>query len=164
MWSLMLIAHAAVGDVKGVEGSLRDGVSPNVADSGGWTPLHLAAGLGHLGVVRLLLERGADPTVRNRLGDTPLHVAIMQGRPEVARALLERGGARLLEIPSDSGRTPFDCLGTAKAAGVREVLAGIGVPDPAPARSSSYPSQAKSAAGPWDTAHDAPPRAEAACS
>jgi hypothetical protein len=163
MWGLMLIVHAAVGDVEKVEGALRDGVSPNVADSGGWTPLHLAAGLGHLQVVRLLLERGADPAVRNRLGDTPLHVAIMQGRPEVARVLLERGGTRLLEIPSDWGRTPLDCLEIAKRAGAREVLAGIGVPSSAPARCSSHPRQVGPVAGPWDTACDVPPGAEAAC-
>ena len=108
---LMLIVDAAVGDVEKVEGSLRDGVNPNVADSGGWTPLHLAAALGRLEVVRLLLRRGADPTVRNELGHTPLHAAVMQGRSGVARVLLEHGGARLLEIPSDSGRTPLDCVG-----------------------------------------------------
>lgn len=111
----------------------------------------------------MLLERGADPTVRNRLGDTPLHVAIMQGRPEVARLLLERGGARLLEISSDSGRTPLDCLEIAERAGARGLLAGIAAPSSAPARFSSYPSQVGPVARPWDAACDVPPRAEAAC-
>lgn len=35
MWSLMLIVHAAVGDVEKVEGALRDGVSPDATASGG---------------------------------------------------------------------------------------------------------------------------------
>ena len=163
MRNLMLIVHAAAGDVGKVEGALRDGVSPDVADSGGWTPLHLAAGLGQVDVVRSLLERGADPTVRNRLGDTALHVAIMQGRAEAAFVLLERGGARLLEIPSDSGRTPLDCLeiwplpgDDATHEAIDSLLSvGPGQRDVAAA--------GRPVAVPWSIRPDVPRPAEAAC-
>lgn len=39
------------------------------------TPLHDAAIVGQLRLVKLLVERGADPTVKNRKGKTPCDVA-----------------------------------------------------------------------------------------
>ena len=37
-------------------------------DNNGWTPMHIAAGNGHLEVVRLLLDQGADLAVQNNDG------------------------------------------------------------------------------------------------
>ena len=60
--------------------------------------LALAAQLGHVEVVRLLLDAGEDPNRYNPPGthahSVPLHQAIAAGRFEVVRLLVERG-ARL---------------------------------------------------------------------
>ena len=57
----------------------------------GWTPLHLAAGNGHLEVVKLLLEKSADVTVANNGGWTPLNSAASNGHNEMVKLLLEKG-------------------------------------------------------------------------
>ena len=51
----------------------------------------LAASLGHLEVVRLLLEAGADKHAVDTEGDTALSAAAQEGHLEVVRMLLEAG-------------------------------------------------------------------------
>jgi uncharacterized protein len=57
----------------------------------GETPLILASGSGHLGVVRWLLDHGAAIDGQNGHGDTALWDACFYGRPQVVRLLVERG-------------------------------------------------------------------------
>ena len=54
-----------------------------------FTPLHLAAGIDHLGAVDLLLAHGADPNAMTRIDDceTPLEVALQAGHAEVVARL-----------------------------------------------------------------------------
>jgi ankyrin repeat protein len=58
----------------------------------------LAAQMGHVEIVRLLLDAGEDPNRLNPKGahghSTPLHQAVLAGRSDVVRLLVERG-ARL---------------------------------------------------------------------
>ncbi len=58
--------------------------------------LALAAQLGHVDIVRLLLDRGEDPNRYNPDGlhshGTPLHHAALAGHDAVVRLLVERGG------------------------------------------------------------------------
>jgi len=56
----------------------------------GLTPLHLAAGKGHLVVVKLLLEVGADPEARDQKRLTPLFFAIVARHEKVARTISRR--------------------------------------------------------------------------
>jgi ankyrin repeat protein len=59
----------------------------------GWTGLHAAAGSGHDGIVRLLLEHEADPNAREAGDNTyPLHWAAARGHLSSVRALLDAGG------------------------------------------------------------------------
>ena len=55
-------------------------------------PIRVASELGHVDVVRALLDRGASPFHRNKDCD-PLYAACRNGRPEVARLLLDRGAS-----------------------------------------------------------------------
>lgn len=72
---------------------LAHGANPNVAQMGGWTPLHEAAAHGHADKARLLLSHGANVEVQSDDGRTPLRMAEDAGHQEVAD-ILRRHGAR----------------------------------------------------------------------
>ena len=55
----------------------------------GWTGLHLAAMLGHLDIVRILLRAGANSRLEDSQGRTPADIAARFGFPEVARECRE---------------------------------------------------------------------------
>ena len=69
-----------------------------------FTPLHVAAMLGHEGVVRLLLSKGADMSSVDNLGATPLHLS---AHFEAAALLLVEHGADV-SAKTNQGRTPED--------------------------------------------------------
>lgn len=52
----------------------RHGANIEARDNHGWTPLHFAAYLGHVDMVKQLLKLGANPRVRDLHGRTPLHL------------------------------------------------------------------------------------------
>jgi ankyrin repeat protein len=87
-------------DVAGiVEILLAFGADPNQRGINDYTPLHMAAGLRRVDVVRLLLDAGADPTMRTRIDEceTAGELAVAAGCQEVAQLLEEherRGAAR----------------------------------------------------------------------
>eukprot|EP00043_Microstomoeca_roanoka_P004986 m.52990 g.52990 ORF g.52990 m.52990 type:complete len:962 (+) comp12746_c1_seq1:146-3031(+) len=59
-----------------------------------YTPIHLAAALGHLQPLTLLTGDWVKVPcshVRDRLGRTPLHVAVIEGRKQIIEALLQEG-------------------------------------------------------------------------
>ncbi|WP_148115210.1 ankyrin repeat domain-containing protein, partial [Wolbachia pipientis] len=63
---------------------LEKGVSPNQkknADES--TPLHIAVGIGHQNITRLLLYKKADPEIRNKDGKTALDLAKEAGHTEI---------------------------------------------------------------------------------
>jgi ankyrin repeat protein len=72
--------------------------------------LALAAQLGHVEIVRLLLEAGEDPSRYNPAGNhghsTPLHQAALAGHDAVVRLLVERG-ARLDILDTIYNGTPL---------------------------------------------------------
>ena len=61
---------------------------PNVAQAGGWTPLHQAAAHGRLETARLLLAHGASAEAKSDDGRTPLEMAQLKKHADV-EALLE---------------------------------------------------------------------------
>jgi type II secretory pathway predicted ATPase ExeA len=86
-----LIAGARDGQIADLTRLLASGVSPNVRDASGFTPLMLAVVHGHAPAVRALLDSGAQINARNRGGITPTMLAVINERPEVLKLLLERG-------------------------------------------------------------------------
>lgn len=70
---------------------LAHGANPNVAQMGGWTPLHEAAAHGHADKTRILLTHGANVEVQSDDGRTPLRMAEDAGHREVADILRQHG-------------------------------------------------------------------------
>ena len=50
--------------------------NPNVADNFGWTPIHIAASIGHFEAVKLLMAKTQNPNVPNNFGETPIALAL----------------------------------------------------------------------------------------
>lgn len=84
--------RAAINDGRTQEaiGLIEEGVDVNGRTSGGHTPLIIAAGVGDVEVVKLLLARGADPGLRNDSGMTAEDVAKLNRYAEIL-ALLQSG-------------------------------------------------------------------------
>jgi outer membrane protein assembly factor BamB len=89
-----LLDAAAAADVAAVRRALDAGADPNAENRYGRTALSLAAGGGHLEVVRLLLERGADPSRRDWFYDSsPIGWALQRENAsfEIVEALVRAG-------------------------------------------------------------------------
>jgi ankyrin repeat protein len=82
------------------------------------TPLHQAALLDQINVVRKLLDQGAAVEATDAGGQTPLFAAAALGHEAVAEALLERGAS--VRVRDRSGRT---VLHWAVASGCEETAA-----------------------------------------
>lgn len=57
------------------------------------SPLHVASRLGHLEIVRSLLQNAAPMDAKDALGGTPLHLAAHNGHHEVVALLVDHGAA-----------------------------------------------------------------------
>ena len=102
---------------------LDAGVFVDGKDAGGYTPLMIAAGLGQVQMVELLLVAGADPNLLDsRMGASALHKAAQSGVPEVARLLLDHGAFIDIQSPT-LGHTPLlDAVWHKKLAVVKLLL------------------------------------------
>lgn len=79
---------------------LNEGAEINWRNSGGWTPLMIAAAEKHLEAVELLLEAKADPDIRNHYGRTALMFAAAYGQHDIVARLLAAGADPNI-VPSD---------------------------------------------------------------
>jgi ankyrin repeat protein len=98
---------AETGDVGAVEHAMDTlGYTDlSAADNDHYTPLHLAAGMGHESVVRLLLERGAPIDATDENGEQPLHLASHLGHTAIVEGLLGAGAD--VNAASHSGYAPL---------------------------------------------------------
>jgi type II secretory pathway predicted ATPase ExeA len=94
-----LMARARDGEVGELTRLVSSGVSPNVRDVAGFTPLMAAVVSDQVPAARVLLDRGAEINARARGGMTALMLAVINDRPEALRLLLERGA----EVDAQSG-------------------------------------------------------------
>ena len=104
---LDLFEAAALGRLPEVTELLDAGDDPGAWSIDGFSPLHLAAFFGRVGVVRLLLERGApaDRASRNGMRVTPLHSAAAGRHAGIAALLLSAGADP--NARQQSGFTPL---------------------------------------------------------
>jgi ankyrin repeat protein len=86
----VLARAASTGSVEGIELLLEAGADINDKAVEVLPALHVAARLGHSGVVELLIARGADIEIKNN-GSTALHLAAQQGHTQVVSILLDSG-------------------------------------------------------------------------
>jgi len=102
-------------------------INPDSLGKSGRTPLSLAAGNGHEGIVRILLGReDVNPeTLDTEYGQTPLSWAAKDGRERVVKLLLERKDVNP-NSPSKSGRTPLSWAAENGREGVVKLLLGRG--------------------------------------
>jgi ankyrin repeat protein len=77
------------GDTVGVKLFLIAGMSPEVRNDAGETPLLLAARYDHAQAERALLTRGADVNARDKRGFTPLMRAVLNGSAEAVKTVME---------------------------------------------------------------------------
>lgn len=110
-----IFVASALGHYSVVDRLIKSGVSPNVRDVAGYTPLHWASSNSSTKVILLLLSKGASPNAVNSFGYSPLHVAVgawgngMDNRNQrlaAARLLIEHGASPT--IKAKSGYTPVD--------------------------------------------------------
>ena len=81
------------GWIEKVRRLLRSGADVNWATDRGYTPITSASYMGHVEVVKLLLETpGVEMNNAGKEGFTALHSAAKRGNVEVVRALLEVDG------------------------------------------------------------------------
>lgn len=85
------------GDFRSVGQLLNMGINPNIADSKGVTPLHIASRIGSIKIVEQLIDSGADPNAQTQMGETPLHHAAMNGHDRVVDILLKSGADASIE-------------------------------------------------------------------
>ena len=101
---------ARSGDTAKLKEYLELGVSVDVTDEDGRTPLHCAAGEGQVGAVKLLIEKGCCFDLVDKNGWTPSIYATMQGQDEVevllklAQLVRDPTGSTLLRAAAADGQ------------------------------------------------------------
>ena len=84
---------------------VQQGVNPNIVDSDGNTPLHLACRAGDENIIKCLVEtEKCDLNHKNKTGRTPLHMTILQNA-DILNEFIRHGANP--NIPNNDGNTPL---------------------------------------------------------
>lgn len=109
-------------DHEAVQKLLMEGDDPNEKMSEwGIAPLKIAAALGSLRIVELLITAGADVNLKDSTGSVPLHAAAEKGNREII-AILLRHGADVNASDDMHGVTPLHVAIFSARAGTVEYL------------------------------------------
>ena len=97
------------GDEFTVRHLVAEGVDTNINDPWGRTPLSLAAGAGHLGVVRILIDSGAwvNPHENYDIHETPLLAAAENGHLDIVKVLIAAGADPKLFVGQSQATPEF---------------------------------------------------------
>lgn len=107
------------GDLTKVMDSLDKGADINAQSNQG-TPLSLASLIGHIEIVKFLIEKSADINMRiEKGGQTPLMAAIV-GRDEIAKLLIEKGAD--VNIKDNAGWSPLTWASATNHAEIAKLL------------------------------------------
>jgi formylglycine-generating enzyme required for sulfatase activity len=139
-----LFKAAESGNVADIREALAQGVSVNVADPAGWTPLLVAAGEGQLVAVQALVKAGANVNGASKKGETPLMAAVLSGNVAVVKYLLAAGADKT--AVTAKGLTATDIAEQAKKPEIAKLLAPTGGNAPAAVKASSKKVGAKEVA------------------
>ncbi|XP_078690012.1 uncharacterized protein LOC144921164 isoform X1 [Branchiostoma floridae x Branchiostoma belcheri] len=96
----------------------------NQANKHGETGLHLAAGYGHMDILKFLHEQGAKMDIKDKHGDNAVYWAARQGQVEAIKFLKDFCP---LDIQDKSGETPLHVAARYGHADVVEYLCSLGV-------------------------------------
>ncbi|CAH1254358.1 DAPK1 [Branchiostoma lanceolatum] len=96
----------------------------NQANKHGETGLHLAAGYGHMDILKFLKEQGAKMDIKDKHGDNAVYWAARQGQVEAIKYLKDYCP---LDIQDKSGETPLHVAARYGHADVVEYLCSLGV-------------------------------------
>ncbi|KAF3432792.1 hypothetical protein FNV43_RR23894 [Rhamnella rubrinervis] len=99
-------AFAREGEEDNLLKAIESGVSVNLKDSEGRTPLHWAVDRGHLNMTELLVSRNADVNAKDNEGQTPLHYAAVCEREAIAEYLVKQNADTV--VKDNDGNSPCD--------------------------------------------------------
>ncbi|XP_028734077.1 inactive serine/threonine-protein kinase TEX14 [Peromyscus leucopus] len=96
--------YAKQGNYVKVKKILKKGICVDAVNSLGQSALFVAALLGHMKLVDVLVDYGSDPNHRCFDGSTPVHAAAFSGNQWILSKLLNAGGD--LRLHDEKGRNP----------------------------------------------------------
>lgn len=93
--AIQLLEAASDGDIEKVSMLLDAGVDINSKNIVGETSMHIAARMGHEGIIDILLEKGALINSINNEGETPLHIVAQTNYISTLQKLLTAEGVEI---------------------------------------------------------------------
>lgn len=88
----------------------ESGLDPNLPNSAGNRPIHMAAHAGYISIIEALVNHGADINSRGRNENTALHFAAIEGHGPVVNFLVVNGADTALV--NKGGKTAYDLAST----------------------------------------------------
>ena len=113
------------GDTEKVRSLIFSGVRVDAKEPNeGWTPLHMAASMGHLQTAQFIVMSGVSVNIRDYNGYTPLHVGAKAGNLSIVQMLATLGAD--VNAKSMDGFTPLYVAAEADNLSIVQMLADSG--------------------------------------
>ncbi|MFA5702471.1 MAG: ankyrin repeat domain-containing protein [Advenella sp.] len=112
-----LMYLAIIGDVRRAEGLIFRGADVNRL---GWAPLHYAASIGHVDMIKMLLANGAFPNAPAAEGSSPIYMAVTSKNAEAVKVLMAAGADP--KAVNQLGKSAIDLARELKQPGLVEIM------------------------------------------